>query len=183
VRIVGIDPGLGCTGYAVVDQDIRGSDAVLVEAGAIRSDEKRQLADRLVQLHEEVTAVLAEFQPDALAVEDLYSEYRFPKTAILMGHARGSIILAAGLRHIPVWSYAASQVKAAVVGNGKASKEQVQAMVARIFRLPKVPTPNDVADAMAIALTAHRRGPAANEPVVVIPEGAPSMGPRRRRPS
>jgi crossover junction endodeoxyribonuclease RuvC len=158
-RILGIDPGLGCTGYAVVDQDGPGGDPRLVEAGAIRSDEKTPLAERLVQLHREVEGVLAEFEPEAMAVEDLYAEYRFPRTAILMGHARGAIVLAAGLRGLPVWSYPPSQVKAAVVGNGAASKEQVQAMVTRMFRLAKAPTPNDVADAMAVALTAHRRGP------------------------
>lgn len=167
MRILGIDPGLGCTGYAVVDQDGPGSEPRLVEAGAIRSDERLPLSSRLVQLHQEVSAVIREFQPDALAVEDLYSEYRFPRTAILMGHARGSIILAAGLQHVPVWSYAASKVKSAVVGHGGASKEQVQAMVARLFRLPRVPTPNDVADAMAIAVTAHRRGPSEKEPAAV----------------
>lgn len=160
MRILGIDPGLGCTGYAVVDQDGPGGEARLVEAGAIRSDEKAPLAARLVQLHREVSAVISEFEPDAVAVEDLYSEYRFPKTAILMGHARGALILAAGLQERPVWSYPASQVKMAVVGHGGASKEQVQGMVTRIFKLARVPTPNDVADAMAIALTAHRRGPA-----------------------
>lgn len=165
MRVLGIDPGLGCTGYAVVDQDSSGGEPRLVEAGAIRSDEKAPLALRLVQLHEEVTAVLAEFQPDAMAVEDLYSEYRFPRTAILMGHARGALILAAGLRRIPVWSYPASQVKMAVVGHGGASKEQVQGMVTRIFKLARVPTPNDVADAMAVALTAHRRGPGKAQPV------------------
>jgi crossover junction endodeoxyribonuclease RuvC len=160
LRVLGIDPGLGCTGYAVVDQEDPGSEPRLVEAGAIRSDEKAPLPERLVQLHREVDGVLAEFAPGALAIEDLYTEYRFPRTAILMAHARGAIVLAAGLRAIPVWSFAPSQVKAAVVGNGAASKEQVQAMVARMFRLAKVPTPNDVADAMAVALTAHRRGPA-----------------------
>ncbi|HEU4752019.1 MAG TPA: crossover junction endodeoxyribonuclease RuvC [Armatimonadota bacterium] len=159
MRVLGIDPGLGCTGYALVDQDGSASDSVLVEAGAIRSNEKAPLPERLVQIHREVLAVVREFRPDALALEDLYSEYRFPRTAILMAHARGAICLAGALESVPVWSYPARQVKVAVVGHGAASKEQVQEMVARIFRLAKVPTPNDVADAMAIALTAHRRGP------------------------
>ncbi len=169
MRILGIDPGLGCTGYAIVDQEGPGSEPRLAEAGAIRSDARLPLAARLVQLHEEVSGVLQEFQPDALAVEDLYSEYRFPKTAILMGHARGALILAAGLQHVPVWSYAARQVKAAVVGNGKASKEQVQAMVTRLFRLAKVPTPNDVAETMAVALNGHRRCPCREEHAVFLP--------------
>jgi crossover junction endodeoxyribonuclease RuvC len=159
VRVLGIDPGLGCTGYAVVDQEGAGGAACLVEAGAVRSDEKEPLPLRLVQIHRELAEVIEEFRPAVMALEDLYTEYRFPRTALLMAHARGAICLAAAQRDVPVWSYPASQVKSAVVGYGKASKEQVQQMVAQIFSLPKVPTPNDVADAMAIALTAFRRGP------------------------
>lgn len=159
MRVLGIDPGLGCTGYAVVDQDASHAEPRLVEAGAIRSDEKAPLPDRLVQIHRELSEVMAEFRPAAVALEDLYSEYRFPKTALLMAHARGAICLAAAQAGLPVWSYPARQVKSAVVGYGAASKEQVQEMVARVFHLARVPTPNDVADAMAIALTAHRRGP------------------------
>jgi crossover junction endodeoxyribonuclease RuvC len=156
--VLGIDPGLGCTGYALVDQD-GAAEPALVEAGAIRSREKDPLPERLVQIHREIAELVREFRPDVLALEDLYSEYRFPRTAILMAHARGAICLAGAQGGVPVWSYPARQVKVAVVGHGAASKEQVQQMVARLFRLAKVPTPNDVADAMAIALTAHRRGP------------------------
>ncbi len=159
MRVLGIDPGLGCTGYAVVEGELLRGEQRLVEAGAIRSDEKEPLALRLVQLHREVTAVLTEFSPTALALEDLYSEYRFPRTALLMAHARGSICLAAGQQDVPVWSYPARQVKLTVVGNGAASKEQVQAMVVRLFHLARTPTPNDVADAIAVAVTALRRGP------------------------
>lgn len=166
MRVLGIDPGLGCTGYAVVDQEGLGTaNARLVEAGAIRSTQGLPLEERLVQLHREVAEILDEFRPDALALEDLYSEYRFPRTALLMAHARGAICLAAGQRGVPVWSYPARQVKLTVVGYGAASKEQVQAMVARIFALPRIPTPHDVADAMAIALTAHRRGSQERVPV------------------
>jgi len=157
VRVLGIDPGLGCTGYALVDQD--GAEPLLIEAGAIRTDDKRPLPERLVQIHRDVAGVLDEFRPDVMALEDLYSEYRFPRTALLMAHARGTICLAAAQRSVPVWSYPPGLVKSAIVGNGAASKEQVQAMVARLFGLPRVPTPNDVADAMALALTGHRRAP------------------------
>lgn len=173
LRVLGIDPGLGCTGYAVVEQDGNCAAPRLVEAGAIRSDEKRPLPERLVQLHREITLVLEEFRPRAMALEALYSEYRFPRTALLMAHARGAICLAAAQKEVPVWSYPPSQVKSAVVGNGAASKEQVQAMVARVFGLPRVPTPHDVADAMAIALTGHRRGP-----VLVDARGGSEVEPR-----
>ena len=159
VRVLGIDPGLGCTGYALVDQIGASGEPRLVEAGAIRTHEKAPLPERLVQLHRELSDVIREFTPDTVALEDLYSEYRFPRTALLMAHARGAICLAAAQHDLPVWSYPARQVKVAVIGYGAASKEQIQEMVARLFFLPRVPTPNDVADAMAIALTAHRRGP------------------------
>lgn len=159
MRILGIDPGLGCTGYAVVDLDPKCGAPRLVEAGAIRSDDQRPLPERLVQLHREVTGIIEELGPEVLAIEDLYSEYKFPRTALLMAHARGAICLAAAQKGLPVWNYPPSQIKVAVVGHGAASKEQVQAMVTRVFCLPKVPTPHDVADAMAIALTGHRRGP------------------------
>jgi crossover junction endodeoxyribonuclease RuvC len=167
VRVLGIDPGLGCTGYAVVEQDSNCTTPRLIEAGAIRSNEKRPLPERLVQIHREVAAVIAEFSPQAVALEDLYSEYRFPRSALLMAHARGAICLAAAQQDLPVWSYPPSQVKSAVVGHGAASKEQVQAMVVRVFSLPRVPTPHDVADAMAIALTGHRRGPTEAEEAAI----------------
>lgn len=181
MRVLGIDPGLGCTGYAVVDQDAPGAPPRLVEAGAIRSDPKEPLAHRLVQIHREIAVIVDEFGPAALALEDLYTEYRFPQTALLMAHARGAICLAAGQRDVPVWSFKASQVKVTVVGNGAASKEQVQAMVARIFGLAAVPTPNDVADAMAIALTAHRRGPQAGVPVLELAGAARAESGRPRK--
>jgi crossover junction endodeoxyribonuclease RuvC len=178
VRVLGIDPGLGCTGYAVVDQDLVSGQPVLIEAGAIRSKEKLPLAQRLVQIHVEISDVIQEFDPAAMALEDLYSEYRFPRTALLMAHARGAICLAAAQRQVPVWSYPAAQVKVTVVGHGAASKEQVQEMVARVFGLPQIPTPNDVADAMALALTAHRRGPAAN-PALSAAQRSGNRGPER----
>jgi crossover junction endodeoxyribonuclease RuvC len=108
---------------------------------------------RLASLYEGVCAVIRECRPDRVALEDLYSEYRFPRTAIMMGHARGVVCLAAAHLGVPVVSYAPAEVKNAVVGSGRASKEQVQGTVQRIFGLPKLPTPNDVADALALAIT------------------------------
>jgi len=87
-----------------------------------------------------------------MALENLYSHYEHPRTAILMGHARGVIVLAAGLYDVPLHHYAATQVKSALTGNGRAGKEQIQQMVRRTFRLAEVPRPPDVADAVAIAL-------------------------------
>ena len=154
-----MDPGLGCTGYAVVEEITAGAGKLrLVEAGAIRSRQAEPLPLRLAQIHREIDAVLEEFRPAAMALEDLYTEYRFPRTALQMAHARGAICLAAGARGLPVWNFPARLVKLAVVGHGAASKEQVQSMVSALFALEKPPSPHDVTDAIAIAVTALRRG-------------------------
>lgn len=150
MRFLGIDPGLNAIGYGVVDV----SDQYRLEcraAGVIRPASK-ELATRLLQIHQHVTEVLHEFIPDAMAVEDLYTTYEFPKTAVLMGHARGVIFVAAAARAVPVISYAPTELKRAVTGHGRASKEQVQAMVQRLLRLPELPTPDHVSDALALAI-------------------------------
>jgi crossover junction endodeoxyribonuclease RuvC len=151
VKVLGIDPGLIITGYAVLEQQ-NGSIRPL-EAGTIDSGTSRDsLPARLRRLHEELNALIVDHQPDCIALEQLYSHYEHPRTAILMGHARGVIVLAAGLHDIPLHHYAATQVKSALTGNGRASKAQIQQLVQRTFGLAEVPQPPDVADAMAIAL-------------------------------
>lgn len=157
MRVLGIDPGLGTTGYGVVEM---GEGAPrLCEAGTVRTRSADALPDRLRTLYEGVCEVIRDCTPDVIALEDLYSEYRFPRTALLMAHARGAICLAAAHQGVRVVSYAASEVKNAVVGSGRASKEQVQGTVQRIFSLGSPPHPNDVADALALALTGcYREG-------------------------
>jgi len=159
VRVLGVDPGLGCTGYGLVEG--HAGRLRIREAGAIRSHAKAELPERLAQIHDAIAEVLEEFQPHALALEELYSEYDFPRTALLMAHARGAICLAAAKQKIPVWGFPPSEVKNAIVGHGRASKEQVQDMVQRLFKLPQRPTPNDVADALAIAVTGVYRADSA----------------------
>ena len=172
VRVLGVDPGLGCTGYGLVES-LAGRLRIR-EAGAIRSHAKAELAERLMQIHDEIAAVLEEFRPDALALEELYSEYDFPRTALLMAHARGAICLAAARQKIPVMGFPPSEVKNAIVGHGRASKEQVQEMVQRLFSLPQRPTPNDVADALAIAVTGVYRSSGAQ---AFRPSGRPVRTP------
>jgi crossover junction endodeoxyribonuclease RuvC len=152
-RVLGIDPGLQVTGYAVLEPR-QGSPAV-VEAGVIRTNENRattDLAPRLRSLYDGIVEVLEQFHPATMAVEQLYAHYDHPRTAILMAHARGTIFLAAAQRNIPVCSYNATRIKKTVTGSGRASKEQVQAAVQRELGLSKVPEPPDVADALAAAL-------------------------------
>ncbi|MEX2175687.1 MAG: crossover junction endodeoxyribonuclease RuvC [Pirellulaceae bacterium] len=153
LRIVGIDPGLNITGYAVVDRSRNGLS--LVEAGMIRGRSRGDLCARLREIHEGVCDVIATFQPATVSIEELYSHYERPRTAILMGHARGVICLAAALADVPVASYSATQIKRLLTGNGRAPKSQVQHAICREFGLAAPPEPPDVADAMAIALCHH----------------------------
>lgn len=151
MKALGIDPGLVVTGYGVLEQE--GDRIRLLEAGTIDSGSPHDpLPDRLRQLYQELNTLIADHQPDVMALEQLYSHYEHPRTAILMGHARGVIVLGAGMHHIPLHHYAATQVKSALTGNGRASKEQIQNMVRRTFGLLETPRPPDVADAIAIAL-------------------------------
>lgn len=149
-RVLGIDPGLNTTGYAVLEIGPKGPR--ICEAGVVRSHAKARLESRLAEISEGVREVIASLAPQVMAVEELYSHYERPRTAILMGHARGVICLAAAEAHIPVCHYAATQVKRLLTGNGRASKLQIQRAVCREFNLAQTPEPPDVADAMAIAL-------------------------------
>lgn len=152
-RVVGIDPGLNITGYAVIEK--KAGRLQLLEAGMIRGRSRGDLPARLLEIHEGLTDVIATLQPEALAVEELYSHYERPRTAILMGHARGVICLAAAQAGIPVISYSATQVKRMLTGNGRAPKTQMQQAICHEFGLAAPPEPPDVADAMAIALCHH----------------------------
>ncbi len=151
-RILGIDPGLAITGYGVLE--FSPPRPVLCEAGIIRTadDKAIDLAEKVLSVYKGVVEVIAQFQPEAMAVEQLYAHYDHPRTAILMGHARGAIFLAAAQQGIPVISYASTQVKKIVTGNGRASKEQVQRTIQRELGLATLPEPPDVADALAVAL-------------------------------
>src|SRR5262245_26901112 len=150
MRILGIDPGLNTTGYAVLETLPRRNDPPrLVEAGVVRGKAGASLAERVQEIHADVVATL---KPDVLAIEELYSHYERPTTAILMGHARGVIILAAAQAGIPVEHYAATNIKKTLTGNGRAAKWQIQEAIKRELNLPTLPEPPDVADALAIAL-------------------------------
>jgi len=118
----------------------------------VRSDEGQPLEVRLRKIRLSVLDIVRELEPDAIVVEQLYSHYKHPVTAILMGHARGVMFLAAAECGVPVVSYGATRIKKALTGNGRASKAQMQHMVQRTLRLKTLPEPADVADALAVAL-------------------------------
>ncbi len=149
-RILGIDPALRVTGYGVVER--RGGHVALVEAGVVAPRVDRPLEERLAELHAGLSAILSETRPDVVVIEELYTSYKNPSTAILMGHARGVLCLASAQAKVPVETLGHAHVKRALVGSGSASKEQVNAMVVRLLKLRSAPKPNDVSDALAIAL-------------------------------
>jgi crossover junction endodeoxyribonuclease RuvC len=154
VRILGLDPGLQVTGYGVLEVGPTGP--VVCEAGVVRGTErdreKLDMALRLANLYNGIVEVIEQYQPQSLAVEQLYAHYEHPRTAILMGHARGVLLLAAGQRGIPVTSYNATRIKKTITGHGRASKAQMQHAMLRELGLPTLPEPPDVADALAAAL-------------------------------
>jgi crossover junction endodeoxyribonuclease RuvC len=150
MRVLGIDPGLNTTGYAVLEYV--GGQPRLVEAGVVRGKTGGVLAERVQEVHDGVAEVIATLKPDVLAIEELYAHYERPTTAILMGHARGVILLAAANAGVPVQSYRATQIKKTITGSGHAPKWQIQEAIRRELNLPSAPEPSDVADALAIAL-------------------------------
>jgi len=157
MRILGIDPGLQLTGYGVIESHpLRPK---LIDGGVIRLDAKTPIASRLVELERELEEIRKEHRPDVFAVEMLYAHYNHPRTAILMAHARGVILLVAARHGLPIHELAANRVKQAVSGHGHASKEKMQRAVQSIFGLKEPPEPPDVADALAVAICCGMEGP------------------------
>lgn len=152
-RILGLDPGLQVTGYAILEG--RNGGPRVCEAGVIRGAEGRQatdMAQRVRHLYDGIVEVLEHFRPGVVVVEQLFAHYQHPRTAILMAHARGVMFLAAAQRGLPVVSYNATRIKKTITGNGRAAKEQMQRTIQRELGLTKLPEPPDVADALAAAL-------------------------------
>ena len=149
-RYLGIDPGLVRTGYAVLERGPRGP--VLREGGVIRSTPKLSLSERVLEIGQGVREVLEQYQPAVMAIEQVFSTVQYPKTALMMAHARGAILFAAAERNAQVVHYTARQIKRLLTGSGKASKDQVQHAIRNELHLHELLEPNDVADAAAVAL-------------------------------
>lgn len=148
--ILGIDPALTITGYGVIKT--RGNNLFLLEAGIISTSAKEKFPQRMHKIYQAIIKLLSDTNPGVLVLEKLYAHYRHPTTAYVLGHARGIICLACAVKNIPLVEYAATRVKKAVVGNGLASKYQVQRMVAGILSLKDLPKYMDVTDALALAI-------------------------------
>lgn len=160
LRIIGVDPGLLRTGYAIIESGSIGGDGRLVEAGVIRLTPRTPIEDRLFELSGNLSQILLEHRPGLLVCEQLYAHYKHPRTAILMGHARGVILELAARNSVGVVHIASTHVKRVLTGNGHAGKVQMQRAVATALRLSRLPEPHDVADAIAIAVCGVRMGAA-----------------------
>ena len=148
--VMGVDPGLQRCGYSVLRIGDVGEK--LLEAGVIRTDTAMDLAGRLEQIAADIKTILDRFGPQVVAVEELYSHYRHPRTAILMGHARGVILLAAAGAGAEVRHFSATRIKKSLTGSGRADKAQIQRAIRATLGLLQLPQPPDVADAIAVAL-------------------------------
>ncbi len=151
LRVLGVDPGLVATGYGAVDA--RDGRMRLVEAGVIRTSPRKGITDRLKTLHEGMRCVLKDLDPDIMVLETLYSHYRHPSTAILMGHARGVICLSSGETGVPLTSVGPTRMRKSVLSSGHGSKVQVQRVVQYHLHLKALPRPDDASDALALAIS------------------------------
>lgn len=149
LKILGIDPGTAITGYGIVEY--WGNRYKIVEYGVIRSSKTEELAARLNEIYKGICQLIETHQPDYIAIEELFFNKNV-KTALLVGQARGVMMLAAYQKGIPIYEYTPLQVKQAVVGYGRAEKQQVQFMVKALLNLQEIPRPDDAADALAIAI-------------------------------
>ena len=150
MKILGVDPSLSNTGYGLLE--VNGKKLFPIEGGVIKTKTKASLEIRLSIIFENFNDLLLKFSPDCLAVEDLHSRPRFAKTSILMGHARGVIIMSAGLNKIPVYDYQPTRAKNVVTGSGRADKTQVMNSVAKILNNKNLLKNEHVADAFSIAI-------------------------------
>ena len=151
MRIIGIDPGTGILGFGVIDSD--GARTKLVTAGVITTPPHTPLADRLEEIYNGLTAIIAETKPEVMAIEKLFFS-RNITTAISVSHARGVAMLTGQQAKLKIEEYTPLQIKQTMTGYGKADKKQVQEMVRIQLNLAEVPKPDDCADALAAAIMA-----------------------------
>ncbi len=154
MRILGIDPGSGSTGYGIIETD--GSQHTAILFGAIKTSTRRPFHERLLKIYTCLNDVLTREKADVMAIEDVFHATNI-QSALRLGHARGIALLIAAQYGLPVCEYSPLEVKNAVVGYGRAEKTQIQAMVQMLLTLPEIPSPDHAADALAIAIChAHR---------------------------
>jgi crossover junction endodeoxyribonuclease RuvC len=151
IRVLGIDCGIAITGWSIVERAANDRDFKVIDYGIIKTESKIPMQQRLSHLYHGVVSILDEYKPDQSAVETLYY-FKNQKTIISVGQARGVVLLALHSKKLPIYDYTPLQVKQAVVGYGKATKDQVQKMVKTILKLKSIPKPDDAADALGIVV-------------------------------
>lgn len=149
-RYLGIDPGLARTGYALIERTARGP--MLREGGVIQSTKQTPLHQRVLEISNGIREVIEELKPEAVAIEQVFSNTRNVKSSLLLAHARGAILVTIAQFDIPVITFSPSQIKRLLTGSGRAPKEQMQHAIKAELKLSELPEPHDVADASAIAL-------------------------------
>jgi len=154
--VLGIDPGLANTGYGVVQR--RSGRLVALDGGVVTTRSEQATALRLTAVHAEISDLILRYEPDAVALEELYFGQN-TSSAFAVGQARGVVMLAAGQRGVPCQGYTPQQVKGAVCGSGRAPKDQVARMVQSLLSLPELPGPDHAADALAVAVCHLSRAP------------------------
>ena len=154
MRILGIDPGSESTGYAIIESD--GSHHTSVLFGAIKTRPRRPFHERLLKIYTDLTDILSREKAQVMAIEEIFYAANV-QSALRLGHARGVALLVAAQQGLRVFEYSPLEIKSAIVGYGRAEKSQVQGMVRFLLKLPEIPTPDDAADALAVAIChAHR---------------------------
>ena len=152
MKILGIDPGLIRTGYGLIEAE-NPHKMKLIEAGVISTESNDKISIRVTDIFKNISDVIKEHKPSVLVLEKIYSHYRHPATAILMGHARGIVCLASGLNGVKLVNYPSTRIKKAITGNGQASKKQIQRSVSTLLGLKTLPEPVDISDALAMAIS------------------------------
>jgi crossover junction endodeoxyribonuclease RuvC len=149
MRILGVDPGSGNTGYGIIETD--GSQHKFVLYGAIKTNSNRPFHERLLKIHKELNDILLHEKADVMAIEEVFHAANV-QAALKLGHARGVALLVAAQHNLSVFEYSPLEIKSAVVGYGRAEKYQIQTMVQLLLQLPELPTPDHAADALAVAI-------------------------------
>jgi crossover junction endodeoxyribonuclease RuvC len=181
VRIFGIDPGSERTGYGCVESD--GSRHRIVASGAVSSPRGAAFPDKLLAIHGRLSALIQEYRPDCIAIEDVFHAANV-RSALKLGHARGVAMLAAVEAGVPVAEYTPAEIKRAVVGYGRAEKQQVQQMVKLLLGLLAPPSPHDAADALAVAIChLHSCGQGSRTRIAVQPVRSRETSWRAYRPA
>jgi crossover junction endodeoxyribonuclease RuvC len=165
MRVLGIDPGMARLGWSVLENSAGRPE--VAQFGCLETPSQHTLTQRLVSLHDELEALIVKWKPTHLALETLFF-VKNAKTLAQVGHVRGVILLLAGQHHLEVSEYAPRQIKMALTGFGGADKKQMQLMVQRLLKLASIPTPDDAADAVAVALTHMQFSPKLSRSAVTV---------------